>query len=90
MSAEPTGTTPDTTVTDEYQVIHLGGQAAAIVPLDEIRRLKALEQTATPEALDEAEAAAVSAKMDAWEAAGRPGARSHEEVMAEILIGDAE
>ncbi|TDD77826.1 hypothetical protein E1293_25655 [Actinomadura darangshiensis] len=85
MSAEPIGPAPRTTGPDEYEVIHLGGEAAAVVPLDDYRRLKALEQAATPEALDAAEAAARSAAMDEWEAAGRPGAVSHEEFMAEIL-----
>jgi hypothetical protein len=75
--------------TDDYEVIHLGGEAAAVVPLDEFRRLKALEQAASPEALDAAEAAAASAALDAWEAAGRPGAMSHEDFMAEIL-GDVQ
>jgi len=41
-----------------YEVIHLGGEAAAIVPLDEYRLLKALELRATAEALDEARLAA--------------------------------
>ncbi|MFI0484989.1 hypothetical protein [Actinomadura sp. 9N215] len=90
MSAEPTGTTSDTPATDEYEVIHLGGEAAVIVPLDVFRQLKALEQAATPEALEHAEATAAFAAMDEWEAAGRPGAKSHEEFMAEILVGDAE
>lgn len=88
MSAETIESTSAVPVTDEYEVIHLGGEAAAIVPLDEIRRLKALERAATPEALEEAEATAAFAAMDEWEAAGRPGAVSHEEFMAEILSGD--
>ncbi|WP_433474362.1 hypothetical protein ACQPZP_37255 [Spirillospora sp. CA-142024] len=57
------------------------------MPLAEIRKLKALERSATPEALDAAEADAASAALDEWEAAGRPGAISHEEFMAEILGG---
>ncbi|TYK53340.1 hypothetical protein [Actinomadura decatromicini] len=88
MSAEPTGPTSDVPRTDEYEVIHLGGEAAAIVPLDDLRRLKALERAATPEALEEAEAAAAFAALDEWEAAGRPGAVSHEEFMTEILGTD--
>ena len=89
MSAEPSGSTSDVPATDGYEVIHLGGEAAAIVPLDEIKRLKALERAATPEALEGAEAAAAFAATDEWEAAGRPGALSHEEFMAELL-GDRE
>lgn len=87
MSAERIEPTSPASVVDEHEVIHLGGEVAAIVPLDEFRRLKALERAATPQALDEAEAAAVSAALDEWEAAGRPGAKSHEEFMAEILGG---
>jgi hypothetical protein len=49
--------------------------------------LRALERAATPDALDEADAAAAAAELDEWEAAGRPGAKSHEEFMAE-LFGD--
>ena len=43
----------------------------AVVPLPELRRLLEIE-------------AAVTAH-DGWVAAGRPGARSHEDVMAELL-----
>jgi hypothetical protein len=68
-----------------YQVIHLGGEAAAIVPLAELRRLRAVERHASPEALQEAEVEAVLAAHDEWVAAGCPGALSHEEVMAELL-----
>jgi hypothetical protein len=40
---------------EPYEVIHLGGEAAAIVPLAELRRLRAVERHASPEALEEAE-----------------------------------
>ena len=43
------------------------------------------EPTATAEGLCEADAAAAAAELDEWETAGRPGARSHEEFMAELL-----
>ena len=46
---------------EPYEVIHLGGETAAIVPL---------------------------AEHDEWVAAGCPGARSHEDVMAELLGSD--
>jgi hypothetical protein len=68
-----------------FEVIHLGGEAAAIVPLDELRRLQALERHATPQAREEAEIEAVLAAHDEWVAAGCPGALSHEEVMAGLL-----
>jgi hypothetical protein len=73
---------------EPYEVIHLGGEAAAIVPLSELRRLRAVERYASPEALEEAEIEATIAAHDQWVAAGCPGARSHEEVMAELLGSD--
>jgi hypothetical protein len=73
---------------EPYEVIHLGGEAAAIVPLSELRRLRAVERYASPEALEEAEIEATVAAHDQWVAAGCPGARSHEEVMAELLGSD--
>jgi hypothetical protein len=33
---------------EPYEVIHLGGEAAAIVPLAELRRLRAVERHASP------------------------------------------
>ena len=70
---------------EPYEIIHLGGEAAAIVPLAELRRLRAVERYASPEALEEAEIEATITAHDTWVAAGCPGARSHEEVMAELL-----
>lgn len=72
---------------EPYEVIHLGGEAAAIVPLAELRRLRAVERHASPDALEEAEIEATLAAHDEWVAAGCPGARSHEDVMAELLGG---
>lgn len=68
-----------------YEVIHLGGEAAAIVPLAELRRLQALERHASPEMIEEAEMEAAFAEYRAWSAQGRPGAISHEEMTAELL-----
>ena len=68
-----------------YEVIHLGGEAAAIVPLSDLRRLRAVERRASAEALEEAEIEATLAAHQEWVAAGRPGAMSHEEAMAELL-----
>jgi predicted Rossmann fold nucleotide-binding protein DprA/Smf involved in DNA uptake len=66
-----------------------GGRAVAvIVPLAELRRLRAVERHASPEALEEAEIEATLAAHDEWVAAGCPGARPHEDVMAELLGGD--
>jgi hypothetical protein len=66
-------------------VIHLGGEAAAVVPLAELRRLRAVERRASAEVLEEAEIEATLAEHREWVAAGRPGALSHEEAMAELL-----
>src|SRR5437764_371575 len=71
-----------------YEVIHLGGEAAAIVPLAELRRLQALERHASPEMIEEAEMEAAYAEYRAWAAEGRPGAISHAEMAAELL-GDS-
>ncbi|MCP2335117.1 hypothetical protein [Actinomadura rupiterrae] len=86
MSAQPIGPDPRDPA-DSYEVIHLGGEAAAVVPLDDLRRLKALEKNASPEALEDAEAAATHAYLREWREAGRPGALSHEDAMA-ILLGN--
>jgi hypothetical protein len=72
---------------DQHEVIHLGGETAVVVPIDEYRRMRALERRASPEDLDAAEADAVLQSHSEWVAAGRPGAVSHEEVMAELLGG---
>ena len=71
--------------TEPYEVIHLGGEAAAIVPLAELRRLRAVERHAPAEALEGAEVEATLAGHDEWVRAGRPGARPHDDVMAELL-----
>jgi hypothetical protein len=52
-------------------VIHLGGQAAAIVPLAEFLRLRALGRDASPEARQAAEDAAAGQEWLARDAAGQ-------------------
>jgi hypothetical protein len=81
MSAQPADSA------EPYEVIHLGGETAAIVPVSELRRLRAVERQASAETLDDAEAEAVLAVYDEWVAAGCPGARWHEDVTAELLRG---
>jgi hypothetical protein len=73
--------------TEPYEVIHLGGETAAIVPMADLRRLRAVERHAPAEALLDAEAEAALAGHDEWVRAGRPGARPHDDVMAELLGG---
>ena len=84
MTAQPTG---DTGPDQPYEVIHLGGQAAAIVPLADLRRLRAVERRAPAEILEEADIETTLAAHREWVAAGRPGAVSHDEAMAELLDG---
>ena len=66
-------------------MIRLGGEAAAIVPLAELRRLRAVGRHASADALEEAEIEATLAGYREWVAAGRLGAVSHEEAAAELL-----
>jgi len=83
MSAQPSGEPP-------YEVISLGGEKAAIVPLDQLRRLRAIARHASPEAVEQAEleeAEEFLARYREWDAAGRPGAMTHEEAMAHLLTG---
>lgn len=72
---------------EPYEVIHLGGEAAAIVPLADLRRLRAVERHASSQVREEAEIEAALAEHDEWVRAGRPGARSHKDVVAEFLGG---
>lgn len=72
---------------EPYEVIHLGGEAAAIVPLADLRRLRAVARHAPVQVLEDAEIEATLADHDEWAAAGRPGARKHDDVMAELLSG---
>jgi len=52
MTAQPVASGPDT---GSYEVIHLGGQAAVVVPVADFLRLRALEQAASPQDLEDAE-----------------------------------
>lgn len=70
---------------ETYEVIHLGGQEAAIVPLADLRRLQAVERLAPAEVIESAEIETALAVYHEWVAAGRPGAVSHDEAMAELL-----
>jgi hypothetical protein len=68
-----------------HDLIHLGGTSAVVVPVDEYRRLRALERLASPGELQDAEAAAALAEYREWSAAGRPGAVSHVEARRRLL-----
>jgi hypothetical protein len=68
-----------------YQVIQLGGQEAAIVPLLDLRQLQAVERNAPAEVVEQAEIETTLAGHRDWVAAGRPGAVSHDRAMEELL-----
>lgn len=89
MSAESIEPLPKESGAESYEVIHLGGETAAVVPMHDLRRMQALERRASAEDIEEAEAEAMYAEYREWEAAGRPGAISHEE-MKRFLLGGLE
>jgi hypothetical protein len=79
MSAQPGEPQP------EHDVIRVGTSEAVVVPMGDYLRLRAIERHASAEEIEEAEIEAVSQAHERWVAAGRPGARSHDEVMSELL-----
>jgi hypothetical protein len=86
MSAQPSE------VPGEPQRIRLGGEEAAVVPMAEYQRLKAIERHAAPEEVEaaeaeEAEIAGVWAEYRQWAAEGFPGAMSLEELERSLGIG---
>lgn len=68
MTAEPDTSGPDT---GSYEVIHLGGQAAVVVPVGDFLRLRALEEAATPQELEDAEDSAAVLEWKARDATGQ-------------------
>jgi hypothetical protein len=85
MTAQPAGPAG----AGPYEVIHLGGEAAVVVPVAEYRRLRALEQLASPREREDAETAVALEEYREWSAAGRPGAISHERARR-LLLGDGQ
>jgi hypothetical protein len=78
---------PSSGHSDGHDVIHLGGETAVVVPLNEYRMLTALRKHASAEDLEQAEIDAVIAENEAWKAAGRPGGTiPHEVAMAELKL----
>jgi hypothetical protein len=69
MTAQPTGPAPGPD-TGSYEVIHLGGHAAVVVPLTDFMRLRALERLASAQELEDAEDTAALQEWMAREAAG--------------------
>ena len=70
---------------EAYQVIKLGGQEAAIVPLPDLRRLQAVDRRAPAEVVEQAEVETTLAAHCGCAAARRRGAVSHERAMEELL-----
>ncbi len=70
--------------TGPYEVIHLGGQAAVVVPVVDFLRLRALELHATAEALAKAEDAAALADWTTRQAAGHTSFVPHSEVWTRL------
>ena len=68
MSAQPDTPGPDI---GSYEVIHLGDQAAVVVPVADFLRLRALERAATPEDLEDAEDTAAVLEWKARDASGQ-------------------
>jgi hypothetical protein len=67
MTAQPAEPGPDT---GPYELIHLGGQAAVVVPVADFLRLRALEQAASPQELEDAEDTAAAVEWKARDADG--------------------
>ena len=67
MTVQPDTPDPDT---GSYEVIHLGSQAAVVVPVADFLRLRALERAATSSDLEDAEDTAAVLEWKARDAAG--------------------
>ena len=71
-----------------YGAEQLGGHAIARSRAQPHRQSRpALERHAPAEVLEDAEIEATIAGHDEWAQTGRAGARSHDDVMAELLAG---
>jgi hypothetical protein len=70
--------------TGSYEVIHLGGQAAVVVPVSDFLRLQALEQAASARELADAEDKAALADWRAREAAGQTSYVPHDEALRRL------
>ena len=85
MTARSAGRVPSAGPdTGPYEVIHLGGQAAVVVPVADFLRLRALEQAASPQELEDAEDEAALADWRARDAAGLTSWVPHDEVLRRL------
>jgi|HubBroStandDraft_1064217.scaffolds.fasta_scaffold10445_3 hypothetical protein len=88
MSAQPADRIPASGPdTGSYEVIHLGGQAAVVVPVSDFLRLRALEQAASAQELEDAEVQAALADWRAREAAGQTSYVPHDEALRRLWPG---
>jgi len=85
MAAEPAAPGPDA---GPYEVIHLGGQAAVVVPVADFLRLRALERAASPRELEDAEDTAAMLEWKARDAAGQTSYVPHDEARRRHASGD--
>ena len=79
MSAQPTEPRPG------HDVINVGTSEAVVVPMVDYLRFRAIERHASAGEIEEAEIEASNQAHERWVAAGRPGTRSHDDVMSELL-----
>jgi hypothetical protein len=79
MSAQPTEPQPG------HDVIHVGTSEAVVIPMVDYLRFRAIERHASVGEIEEAEIEASNQAHERWVAAGRPGTRSHDDVMSELL-----
>ncbi|MGQ0464465.1 MAG: hypothetical protein ACT4QG_03990 [Sporichthyaceae bacterium] len=80
MTAQPADQQPRPD-TGPYEVIHLGGEAAVVIPVPDFLRLRALELQASAEDLEDA---AALADWMARDAANRTSYIPHDEVLRRL------
>jgi len=68
-----------------HDVIHVGTSEAVVVPIGDCLRSRPIERHASADEIEEAEIEASNQAHEPWVAAGRPGTRSHDDVMSELL-----
>lgn len=79
MSVQPIEPRP------EHGVVRVGASEAVVIPMDDYLRLRAIERHASADEIEKAEIEAAIQAHDRWIADGCPGARSHDDVMNELL-----
>jgi hypothetical protein len=79
MSAQPIDLDPG------HDLISVGSSEAVVVPMDDYLRLRAIARHASADEIEQAEIEACIQAHERWVASGRPGARSHDDVMRELL-----